>query len=186
MKSQPQPMKTRGSNQFSRPRKRQTLCERVCLCVRRRRVVRWLTTKWTTLIWADSRDRQSSPNRCQQSPSSLSSSRGECLQVVPTDSPDLAFHGNRLLMEGSGRGPDHRGQGPGATSQRPYVQLSPECDTVASANLPLINKGWARHDSTAKCSEAVEQTAGATFNGPVCSRTYGREPLGGTTLLEML
>lgn len=54
-------------------------------------------------------------------------------------------------MERSARVPNQWGHGPGGTSQRPYVKLSPECDTVASASLPLINKGRAGRDSVAKC-----------------------------------
>ncbi len=65
--------------------------------------------------------------------------------------PDAALNGKRLLMERSGRVPDQWGQGPGGTSQRPYVQLSAECDTVASASFPLINEGRAGRDSIAKC-----------------------------------
>lgn len=65
--------------------------------------------------------------------------------------PDVALNGKRVLSERSGRVPDQWGQGPGGTSQRPYVQLSPECDTVASASLPLINEGRAGRDSIAKC-----------------------------------
>lgn len=75
--------------------------------------------------------------------------------------PDVALNGKRVLMERSGRVPDQRGQGPGGTSQRPYVQLSPECDTVASASLPLINKGRAGRDSIAKCW-------GDSGTGPLC------------------
>lgn len=75
--------------------------------------------------------------------------------------PDVALNGKRVLMERSGRVPDQRGQGPGGTSQRPYVQLSPECDTVASASLSLINKGRAGCDSIAKCW-------GDCGTGPLC------------------
>lgn len=97
------------------------------------------------------RGRPSFPNRCWQSPSGLSSS-WECTQVALRDSsPNAALGGKRVLMERSGRVPDQWSQGPGGTSQRPYAQLSPECDTVASASLPLINKGRVGHDSIAKC-----------------------------------
>lgn len=77
---------------------------------------------------------------------------GENAHKWPSEThPDVALNGKRVLMERSGRVPNQRGQGPGGTSQRPYVQLSPECDTVASASLPLINKGRAGRDSIAKC-----------------------------------
>lgn len=65
---------------------------------RRHRVVGWLTTKWTIFDLQlcgsggqrlmnplRGRGRRSFPNRCRQSPSALSSSRGECTQVVLRD-----------------------------------------------------------------------------------------------------
>lgn len=75
--------------------------------------------------------------------------------------PDVALNGKRVLMERSGRVLDQRGPGPGGTSQRPYVQLSPECDTVASASFPLINKGRAGRHSIGKCW-------GDYGTGPLC------------------
>lgn len=57
-----------------------------------------------------------------------------------------------LSARGQAEFPCQRGQrGPGGTSQRPCVQLCPECDTVASASLPLISEGRVGHDSIAKC-----------------------------------
>lgn len=76
--------------------------------------------------------------------------------------PDVALNGKRVLMEGSGRVPDQWGQGPGGTSQRPCVQLSPECDTVASASLPLINKGRAGRDRN-------RQMLRGLWQGPRCA-----------------
>lgn len=59
---------------------------------------------------------------------------------------------NGFERRGQAEFPRQRGQrGPGGTSQRPCVQLSPECDTVASASLPLISEGRAGRDSIAKC-----------------------------------
>lgn len=89
------------------------------------------------------------PNRCRQPPSCLSSSQGECTQVVLRDSP---WRGSQWQTSFNGEVRESSWPaGPGGTSQRPYVQLSPECDTVASASLPLINKGRAGRDSIAKC-----------------------------------
>lgn len=93
------------------------------------------------------RGRRASPKGVGKSPSGLSSSWWECAQVVLGDSP---WRGSQqVLMQRSERVPHQRGQGPGGTSQRPHVQLSPECDIVASANLPLITSvegcSWYRH-----------------------------------------
>lgn len=57
-----------------------------------------------------------------------------------------------LSARGQAEFPHQQGQrGPGGTSQQPCVQLSAECDTVASASLPLISEGRAGRDSIAKC-----------------------------------
>lgn len=74
-------------------------------------------------------------------------------------------------MERSGRVPDQWGQGPGGTSQRPYVQLSPECDTVASASLPLINKGRAGRDRNRQMLRGLWQgpAAPALRQATLCS-----------------
>lgn len=90
-------------------------------------------------------------NRCRQSLSGLSSSQGECTQVVLGDSPWRGFQWQTSFNGEVRESSDQQGQGPGGTSQRPYVQLSPECDTLASASLPLIGKGRAGRESVAKC-----------------------------------
>lgn len=133
--------------------------------VRRHRVVCWLRTKWTIFdlqlcsswgqvaSWAywEEEAGQASPIGVGNLPL-VCLHHGENARKWSLETlPDVDLNGKRVLMERSERVPDQRGQGPGGTSQRPYVQLSPECDTVASATLPLINKGRAGRDSVAKC-----------------------------------
>lgn len=74
-------------------------------------------------------------------------------QVLLRDAaPTSPWMANGFERRGQAEFPRQRGQrGPGGTSQRPRVQLSPECDTVASASLPLISEGRAGRDSIAKC-----------------------------------
>lgn len=76
-----------------------------------------------------------------------------CTSAPPRRCPNGALYGKRVWAQGVRlSSPRQRGQrGPGGTSQRPCAQLSPECDTVASASLPLISEGRAGRDSIAKC-----------------------------------
>ncbi|KAJ4923255.1 hypothetical protein JOQ06_026360 [Pogonophryne albipinna] len=127
---------------------------------RRHRVVCWLPTKWTNFdvqlcrSWG-----QAAPRAYRDEEAGVASPigvgnlplvclhHGENARKWSSETvPDVDLNGKQVLMERSGRVPDQRGQGPGGTSQRPYVQLSPECDTVASATLSLMNGGgggWA-------------------------------------------
>lgn len=132
---------------------------------RRHRVVCWLWSKWTIFdlqlcspwgqaaSWAywEEEAGEACPIVVGNLPLYCPHHRENARKWSSETLPDVALSGKRVLMERSGRVPDQRGQGPGGTSQRPYVQLSPECDTVASASLPLINKGRAGLDSVAKC-----------------------------------
>lgn len=133
---------------------------------RRHRVVCWLPTKWTNFdvqlcrSWGQAaprayRDEEAgvaSPIGVGNLPLVCLHHRENARKWSSETVPDVDLNGKQVLMERSGRVPDQRGQGPGGTSQRPYVQLSPECDTVASATLSLMNRGGgAGRDSIAKC-----------------------------------